>query len=87
MIEGVNVLNTYDIVKPEGEEMALLSFLGCCIAVCLVVIIIYVWSFSKQKGMQLCLALFVVFSYSLAFLWLFAHLLIHRKLDIKEDTR
>lgn len=50
MIEGVNVLNTYDIVKPEWEERALLSFLGCCIAVCLVVIIIYVWSFSKQKG-------------------------------------
>lgn len=49
MLEGVHVLNTYDIVKPEWDEMALLSFLGCCIMVCLIVIIIYVWSFSKQK--------------------------------------
>lgn len=49
MLEGVHVLNTYDIVKTGWEELVFLAAVSVCITICLIVMIIYVWSFSKQK--------------------------------------
>lgn len=49
MLEGVNVLNTYDVVKIEWNEMAFLAAISCCIAVCSVVIIIYILLDSERK--------------------------------------
>ncbi len=49
MLEGVNVLNTYDVVKTGWEELAFIAAVSVCITICLIVMLIYVWSFSKQK--------------------------------------
>ena len=49
MLKGINVLNTYDIVSPEYHDTIFPAVAFSCVAVALIIIIIYILLDAKQK--------------------------------------
>ena len=49
MLKGINVLNTYDVVSSEYNDIIVPAVAFTCIAVALIIIIIYILLNSKQK--------------------------------------
>lgn len=49
MLKGINVLNMYDVVSSEYHEVIFPAVAFTCIAVALIIIIIYILLDSKQK--------------------------------------